>query len=363
MARKQADNITMAGGGTYSLATRGAKDVIDRATPRVLDAVQAMQLPADLTRFAVADMGCADGGTSLDMISAVLETVQGVAPDVQSTVTYVDQPGNDFNALVQIAQGLGPFESWSQRFERAWPLVSGATFYAQAVPDESLDLVFSATAMHWLSAKPCDIEGHVHMVGAAPGELAVFSDQAKADWLAILQHRSQELKPGGRAVFVNFCRDADGHYLGNTGGVNMFDTLRDIWHEFVSDGMINEDELARMTLPQYYRSVEEFSAPFENDLVPGLRLESIDTSHVACPYAAQFEVDGDLETFADGLVGTIRSWNQSIFYAGLDPERPAEERQAILDDFYQAYRSRVLDVPAGHAMDYVHAYMTVVKVA
>lgn len=33
----QADNITMAGGGVYSLATPGARDVIDIATPIVLD--------------------------------------------------------------------------------------------------------------------------------------------------------------------------------------------------------------------------------------------------------------------------------------------------------------------------------------
>ncbi|MEM6985926.1 MAG: SAM-dependent methyltransferase [Pseudomonadota bacterium] len=363
MATRQADNITMAGGGTYSLATRGAKDVIDRATPRVLAAVEAMQLPSSLSRFAMADMGCADGGTSLDMVAAVLSRVQSVAPDVQSTVTYADQPRNDFNALVQIAEGLGPFESWARSFERAWPLVSGASFYTQAVPDDSLDLVFSATAMHWLSGKPCDIADHVHMVGAAPTELRVFAEQAASDWICIVQHRSRELKPGGRAVFANFCRDPNGHYLGNTTGVNMFDTLAEIWREFVADGVVNEHELARMTLPQYYRTVEEFVAPFEQGDVPGLQLESIETAHVRCPYAAQFAEDGDLDVFADGLIGTIRSWNQSIFYGGLDPERPADERQAIIDDYYQAYRSRVLDDPTGHGMDYVHAYMTVVKPA
>jgi len=187
--------------------------------------------------------------------------------------------------------------------------------------------------MHWLSEKPCEIESHVHMVGASAEEHAVFSARAEADWLTILQHRLRELKPGGRAVFVNFCRDAAGHYLGNTGGVNMFDTLRDIWHEFVADGVINSEELARMTLP----------------------------AQVVCPYAAQFQADADLETFASGLIGTIRSWNQSVFLGALDGSRSPDERHAIIEDYYEAYRVRVLDNPTGHGMDYVHAYMTVVK--
>ena len=41
-SKVQADNITMSGDGLYSLATIGAKDVIDKATPRVLDAISTI---------------------------------------------------------------------------------------------------------------------------------------------------------------------------------------------------------------------------------------------------------------------------------------------------------------------------------
>ena len=55
----QADGITMSGGGVYSLATKGAKDVIDIATPLVLDAFES--IPADSLRSGVmmSDMGSA----------------------------------------------------------------------------------------------------------------------------------------------------------------------------------------------------------------------------------------------------------------------------------------------------------------
>ena len=37
-------NITMFGGGAYSLATRGAEDVINVATPMVLEALDLMKI-------------------------------------------------------------------------------------------------------------------------------------------------------------------------------------------------------------------------------------------------------------------------------------------------------------------------------
>ena len=62
-------------------------------------------------------------------------------------------------------------------------------------------------------------------------------------------------------VLVNFGIDEEGRYLGNTSGINMFDTFNEIWKEFFEDGRITEEEYLRMTLPQYYNTVEEFSHP------------------------------------------------------------------------------------------------------
>jgi hypothetical protein len=361
---KQAENITMSGGGLYSLATKGAKDVIDIATPRVIQAIRDTGVNA--SRFALADMGCADAGTSLDMIRNVLGEIRSLDPEAQVTVVYADQPANDFNALVSIVHGRTRFESWLGQFPGAYPLVSGSSFYLQSVPDGFLDFIFSATAMHWLSALPCNISNHVHMVGATGSEYADFASQAKQDWQDILLCRSRELKPGGRMVLVNFCRDPKGRYLGNTGGVSMFDTLNEIWVEFVETGEISEAEYRSMTLPQYYHTVDEFKAPLvtpENPVyLSGLRLESIETQVVPCPFAEQFKRDGDLKTFAQGLIPTVRSWNQSIFRAGLDGGRSETEKDRIIESYYHHYHQRVVDDPWGHGMDYVHAYMTISRV-
>ena len=203
------------------------------------------------------------------------------------------------------------------------------------------------------------------LVGAHGEEHAAFARHARGDWETILMHRAAELRPGGRLVLINFCRDEQGCYLGNTGGINMFDRFNEIWQSFVRDGVVTAQEYAAMTLRQYYHTVEEFSAPLRDPdsavFRAGLRLEHIETRIVPCPFAAAFAQHGDPVKFACEYIPTIRTWNESIFYAGLSARRPEAERRAIIERYYATYRERVERAPEGHAMDYVHAYLVISK--
>ena len=80
-----------------------------------------------------------------------------------------------------------------------------------------------------------------------------------------------------------------------------------------------------------------------------------------CPYATAFGDHGDADRFAREYVPTLRSWSESVFMAGLDGGRPLEERQDIVDRFYDGYEERVRQTPAGHGMDYVHIYLVCSK--
>jgi hypothetical protein len=205
----------------------------------------------------------------------------------------------------------------------------------------------------------------VQAVGAEGEELEMFRAQAHRDWRQILLHRAAELKPGGKLVLINFGCDEQERYLGNTGGVNMFDTFNQIWLSFLEQDRITRAEYENMTLPQYYNTVEEFSAPLTNPdeavYQVGLRLDHIETRIVKCPFAEAFAEHGDAARFAEAYIPTIRSWNESIYFNGLDDQRPLEERQQVIEDYYGTYRDMVRDSPDGHGMDYVHAYMVISK--
>ncbi len=62
-SRGHSEGITMSGGGLYSLATIGAKHVIDAATPIVVDAINSLSQESIAAGFTFSDMGTADAGT------------------------------------------------------------------------------------------------------------------------------------------------------------------------------------------------------------------------------------------------------------------------------------------------------------
>ena len=59
-----------------------------------------------------------------------------------------------------------------------------------------LDLEFSATAMHYVSEKPCEILDQLHMVDANAEERVKFAERTAEDWESISLARAAEMKTG-----------------------------------------------------------------------------------------------------------------------------------------------------------------------
>lgn len=364
--RSTSSSVSMKGGGYYSLHTEGAKHVIDNTAELALSALEDIDLSRAGRPFQVADFGAADGGTSVDLVRKLVARVKARDPDREVCITYTDLPRNDYSALFTMLSGERPdVTSYLAEHAGVYAFAAGTSFYRPIFPSGSLDFGFSATAMHWLSGLPGRITDHVHAVGADGAELEAFRAHALKDWDTILLERAREMRPGARLVMSNFCIDEQGRYLGNTGGVNMFDTFNALWREMAEEGSITEAEYRATAFPQFYKTVEEYCAPLTDPASPvhsaGLRLVSAETRVVPCPYAARFAAAGDPDAFAVSYVPTLRSWSETVFMSGLDPDRPPDERQALVDRFYQAYVERVRRSPQGHAMDYVHIYMVVAK--
>ena len=362
-----ARDIAMKGGGYYSRATIGAKHVIDGATPLILKSLADMDPPDDGSVFTMSDMGCADAGTSMAMVGTVLTEVRRRAPSRPIQMVYTDLPRNDFSQVFRNVLGLADLASYHDEIDNLHVFASGTSFHRRIVPPGTLHLGFSATASHYLSEKPARIENHVHMVGATGAERDAFSEQGRRDWEAMLLNRACELAPGGRLALFNFGIDEAGRYLGNTGGISMFDTFNELWGELRDEGFITPEEYVDTNFPQHYRTVEEFTRPFREPDNPvhraGLRLDHAETRVVRCPFEAHFEEHGDPARFAREYIPTLRSWSESTFASGLSPKRPPAECVAILDRFYDRYEARVREAPRGHAMDYVHCYLIASKVA
>ena len=362
-----------AGTGAYTSLTKGCFDVIDRckaiaevAVDRALASRRA-QGTSGSTPFTIADFGTADGGTSLPLMRSLVAQVRAAEPAAPIVVAYEDQAQNDWVSLFHLTQGSLPAEVQPPTYldgsvDNVYVLASGTSFYNMCLPPGSVDLAFSATAMHWLTKLPCAIPDALHQACSTDASaLAAFAEQAATDWRAIMLMRAAELKPGGQMVVANFAKDGEGNFLGHTPGrvkQSMHHTFSELWLQ-----VAGEKVHAATTFPNQYRSLEECAAPFAPTggaaHAAGLRLLSAETAVVECPFNNEWRADGgDAAAAAARFVPTTRTWSNSTFVTGATNTGIAPaEADAMVDEMFARYTARVALAPEEHAMDYVHSYL------
>src|SRR5215471_3939677 len=130
----QAVDVAMRGGGYYSAVTKGAKDAIDSATPLVLEAIQRLPDRDTSAPFTLSDMGCADGGTSLDLVRQAITAVRARWPQRSICIVYTDQPRNDYNSLFHLIHDLTPLPSYLDEVADVQVLASATSFYRLILP-------------------------------------------------------------------------------------------------------------------------------------------------------------------------------------------------------------------------------------
>ena len=233
--------LSMKSSGYYSQRTAGAKIAIDSIQPLMEKAI--IEIPK-LPILRMADFGSADGGTSQAMWSKLINIIRKGNDNRHIEILYTDLASNDFSTLFKTMQGMQGNSkiSFQKQFPNIFVHSCGTGFHKQLLSSNSLSLGFSATAMHYISEKPCQINNHVHMVGADLIEKEKFAKQALKDWESILLSRSKELTKGGRFICLNFGIDEKGRYLGHTGGHSMFDKFTYHWKSLLNKGIITEKE-------------------------------------------------------------------------------------------------------------------------
>ncbi|VEU38650.1 unnamed protein product [Pseudo-nitzschia multistriata] len=363
------------GEGAYTAATKGCFDVIDMATPLVLQEISEQHINPDRA-FHVADYGTADAGTSLGLLTKVVRSVRKrTSGDDKKEVVihYEDQLNNEWKSVFNHALGnIKVTDAYNNEIDTPFNLggvfveANGVGFHQQCYASGSIDLGVSFTAMHWLSSSPSSLKGskYMHAARCLDGPPEAEKLQAESDWYKILTARSRELSPGGRFICVNFCVSKEGYFLGQTDvGSSMWDSFAYAWNKLAQDGIINEDEQLGVSFPNYYRTTEEFLAGIER--CPDLKLVSAEEKIVRCPYREQY-IDSDskmsAEDYAKTFVPTTRTWSHSTFKTALSDKRSDEEKEKILEQFWSNYEELVAQSPETHGMDYVHSYLVIEKV-
>jgi len=359
------------GEGEYTAATKGCFDVIDAVTPVILEEI-SKQDTLSSRAYHIADFGTADAGTSLGLLSRMVESVRkhNNKDDMEVVLHYEDQLTNEWQSVFRHALGLKEAkDAYGKNIQTPIALgnvyaeACGVGFHSQCYASNSIDFAVSFTAMHWLSS--CDVvslAGTPYMHAArCPEAPKSEKEQATNDWKAILKARSKELVKGGRFVSVNFCVSKEGYFLGQTdNGQSMWDSFETSWNELHKDGIIDDEEKQAISFPSYYRTMDEFLAGIEE--VGDFKVVSAEEKVIPCPYRKIYTAGKTSMTereYAEWFVPTTRTWSHSTFQSALNEDRT--DKDVVMAKFWENYVSLVEKNPTEHGMDYVHAHIVLEK--
>jgi hypothetical protein len=267
---------------------------------------------------------------------------------------FSDLASNDFNRLVANLEGArrrGLFAAG------VYPGAVGGSFYGPLLPPGTVHLATCFNAIHWLDRlPPVPLTDHVAYrrphpsrpgVAVPPRVTAAFRRQAERDLVRFLECRARELVPGGRLLLAtpgdtDQARVADG----------LADVLNDACLDLVAAGRLRREEYERLTMPCYFRTMEELLAPVQREDSPVFGAFAVDRAgalEVPTPFAVAFQRDGDVAAYAAAYTGFLRAISEPVVRAAL--RRPAGEA-ATVNGLYQRVRTRLLAEPERYRWRY-----------
>ncbi|WP_447974820.1 hypothetical protein [Nitrospira sp. Kam-Ns4a] len=315
--------------------------VLPLVLPLLIRAAETAPLPDPGGTFLVADYGAAQGRPSLAPIQAVVETVRRRAGDgVPIAVVHSGPPGTDFGSLFTSLESAP--ESYLRIGANVFPYATGRPLSERLFPANQVCLGWSADAIHRVSDAPA-LPDHIWPARAAGALAETYAVRAKRDWERFLDHRTHELRPGGRLVLQGLLRDEQDR----VGGERLYDAANTVLRAMVAEGRLRPEEYARMALPIYARTKKEYTEPVvEGPLGAWLDLEEFGSAAMPDPCWAEYERTGDAATLAAACAAGFRAVIEPCLLCALDGDRPPEVRQCLADDFCERLRRAIAADPA-----------------
>ena len=337
----------MEGKGFYNRHSRPQRGAVAFGLPLLERAVGAVSLPDSGEVLQVADYGVAGGNNSMEPMRTIIEGARRrSSEDVAVSVFHTDLPTNDFDTLFTL---LASPDSYLQGTSNAFAYAGGKSFYERLFPDSHIHIGWNAIAIHWLSSVPATIPDHIWSNRADGTVKEAFARQSEGDWQAFLDHRSHELRPGGRLVVLGGASDDEG----SSGAEGLMDMANTALQEMVEGGTLRSSEYGRMVIPTYNRTLKEFEAPFSAGQEDSpLELESSSEVVLPDPFWPEYEQSGDANAFAADYEEFFRAAYGPSLFGALDADRTPQEHEQIADAFYDALRKKVAADPATAACNW-----------
>ncbi|XP_067657490.1 uncharacterized protein [Haliotis asinina] len=363
------------GSGNYG-RTLGKQTVglIEPLRDRILNRVKSIPFNAKDSVFSIGDYGAADGSASMPFIGQLVANLKDQhGPDAQFQVIYEDTEVNDFNSLFKRVSGIIPDpQVYLPDMDNVYVLASGTDFYKQCVPSNSMHFIMCMISLHWLSETPVKYNNSLYKYPESSAEEKIALDQrAQIDLDTFLLLRSREMKQGGLLFVCALCEIKDV----NTERVNvgtLITLLTGIWKEYRDSGEISTEEFFNTHFSFCFRNMDQLRKPFDDKLSAvsksGLCLLSAETviipdiAYTAWKDKKDKEGIDDREEFARLYIATHRTWGNNTFMNGLSDSRSQEEKEKIVDGFYDRVEKRMSKINPEEIKDDLQSiYLVITK--
>ena len=344
----------MKGAGYYDQHSTAQLSSIQALQGWLDDAVANLPLPAPAQPVTVLDLGSSEGGNAIRVMATITEGLRRRTDQPLLTI-YSDLASNDFDRLfanLDEARRAGLFAAGT------YPAAVGGSFYGPLLPPGTVRFATCFNAIQWLDRlPPVPLPDGVFYrrphpprpgLSVSPEVTSAFRRQADQDLVRFLECRTRELVPGGKLLLAG---------PGDTDRARVCDGLSDVLNDacldLVAAGRLQRQEYERLTMPVYYRTLEELLAPLGREDSPvrgAFAVDRAEALEVPAPFVFAYQRGGDVAAYADAYTGFLRAVSEPVVRGTLNqPERQAETVECL----YERVRARLLAEPERYLFRYV----------
>lgn len=288
---------------------------LERAVSQLVDTFEINQ--TNDSYINLVDLGSADGVNSFPVIESFSRALNKKRTALNLMVSHVDLPSADFNGLSHnIYQHECSYrQTLTTENKSVHSVIVPGSFYDSFLPENSADILFSTTALHYASRRASILSKHVHPLCATGNEeKSAWEELSATDLNTALNHIHSSLKSGGKfwAVVPAHSRDDLTGEINNYWYREVLDVMSGQLLELVDKGIVDEESWNNFVLPVHQRHLHQWQKWFaDNDSM--FQLDFLYEEEQSNPYLQRFRnTHQDPNFFADDYLSSVRAWSEKI---------------------------------------------------
>lgn len=327
---------------------------IDHASQQLVERLEVDTLiSAPIVK--IVDLGAADGINSFPVVKQFAQTLMKKCHSLQLLVSHIELPSADLEGLsFNIHEHQSSYKrTLDNNNIPIQSFVVPQSFYNSFLPPQSVDILFSTTALHYASQKASIITDHVLPLRAKKvEEFLAWEQLSESDLERALMNIHECLKPGGK-----FWAVVPAHSLNESSGEiknywyrEVLDIMSEQLQLLVNKGIIETETWNHFVLPTHQRHLSQWQTWFfKNKSL--FHLDFLYTQEQMNPYLERFHKEHkDPIRFADEYLSSVRAWGEKIITQLLPDQNQRNE-------FFELLRLQFIKEPSRFENDTLSLYV------